>query len=329
MVRLERHPANPVLQPNPDVDWEAGAVFNCGVAEGADGQIYMLYRAIGRDYRPNPSGYGYVNYISSIGLAVSDDGVHFRRRAEPVIRPDQPYDRWGCEDPRVTRLDVEGRPTWWVTYTALSAPAFSGQGDRVAVAATEDWHTFVKYGVLIPDVQDKDAVIFPELIDGHVVLLHRVEPDIQIAYLPGVDALRTSDPAFWRAHLARLEDFVLLRPRFPWEKRKIGAGPPPVKTEAGWLLIYHGVDDRKVYRAGAALLDLKDPRRVIGRLPEPILEPEAPYEREGDVPNVVFPTGAIVRDGVLYVYYGAADKVCALATAPLDALLDALLAAGA
>ncbi len=327
-MKLQRHPENPVLVPHPDRDWDGGAVFNCGVTLGADGRFYMLYRAIGRDYRPNPHGYGYINYISNIGLAVSDDGVHFERLPEPIIRPDQEYDRWGCEDPRITRLDVGGQPIWWVTYTALSAPAFSGQGDRVGIASTHDLHTYTKHGVLIPDVQDKDAVLFPELVDGQVVMLHRVEPNIQIAFLPGVEALRQPDHAFWREHLAHIEEYVLLRPEFPWEKRKIGAGPPPVKTDAGWLLIYHGVDEDKVYRAGVALLDLEDPRKVIARWPEPILGPEAPYEREGDIPNVVFPTGAVVRDGILYVYYGAADKVCALATLEIEALVENLLTRG-
>ncbi len=285
----------------------------------------MLYRAIGADYKPNPHGYGYINYISNIGLAISDDGVHFHRLPEPVIRPDTPEDMWGCEDPRVTRLDVDGEPTWWVTYTALSAPAFSGRGDRVGIASSHDLRTFTKHGVLIPDAQDKDAVIFPELVDGQVVLLHRIEPNIQIAFLPGPDALAHPDWAYWRAHLSRVEDYTIMRPQFPWEARKIGAGPPPIKTNEGWLLIYHGVGEDRVYRAGVALLDLEDPRRVIARLPEPILEPVESYEREGDIPNVVFPTGAIVRDGVLYVYYGAADKVCALATARVDEVLHALL----
>lgn len=324
-MQLQRHPANPILTPNPQQDWEAGAVFNCGVTIGPDGLFYMLYRAIGRDYRPNPVGYGYINYISRIGLAVSEDGVHFERQPEPVLQPDTAADRWGCEDPRITRLDVDGQPTWWVTYTALSAPAFSGQGDRVGIASSRDCRTFHKHGVLIPDVQDKDAVIFPALVQGQVVVLHRVEPDIQIAFLPGVDALSHPDHTFWRDHLAHIEEHVLLRPHFPWEAKKIGAGPPPILTEAGWVLIYHGVSPDKVYRTGVALLDRDDPRRVIARLPEPILEPEMPYEREGDIPNVVFPTGAVVRDDTLYVYYGAADKVCALATVPLAALLEALL----
>jgi beta-1,2-mannobiose phosphorylase / 1,2-beta-oligomannan phosphorylase len=106
---------------------------------------------------------------------------------------------------------------------------------------------------------------------------------------------------------------------------KVGAGPPPIKTKHGWLLIYHGVDNDHVYRAGAALLDLKDPGKVLGRTTQPILEPKEPYEKNGDVNNVVFPTGASVRDAKLFVYYGAADKVCCVATADLENLVDHVL----
>jgi len=323
-MQLQRHPENPVLTPNPDRDWESGAVFNCGVTLGSDGRVYMLYRAVGGGYIRRSDGPGYANYVSSIGLAVSEDGVHFERHPEPVIRPDSPEDRWGCEDPRITRLDVAGRPTWWVTFTALSEPAFSAQGERVGLASTHDFRTFAKHGVLIPDAEDKDAVIFPELVNGRVVVLHRIAPDIQIAILPGPEALVNPDPAFWHQHLAHIDAHTLMRPEFPWEVRKIGVGPPPIKTDLGWLLIYHGVDKDNVYRAGIALLDLNDPRHVLARLSEPILEPEMPYEREGDIPNVVFPTGAVVREDMLYVYYGAADKVCALATAPLADIIDVL-----
>jgi predicted GH43/DUF377 family glycosyl hydrolase len=113
-----------------------------------------------------------------------------------------------------------------------------------------------------------------------------------------------------------------MRPRFEWEAEKIGGGCPPIKTPAGWLVIYHAKDAAAVYRAGVAMLDLENPARVIARAPSPILEPEMEYERVGDVNNVVFPQGAVVRNGTLYVYYGAADKVCCLATAPLDDLVD-------
>ena len=110
-----------------------------------------------------------------------------------------------------------------------------------------------------------------------------------------------------------------------WEIKKIGAGPPPIETEKGWILIYHGVDENDVYRAGVALLDLNEPWKVIARCEKPILEPEKDYEIEGDVPNVVFPTGAVVIDNELYVFYGAADKVCCVATIGIDELLDLLI----
>jgi predicted GH43/DUF377 family glycosyl hydrolase len=118
---------------------------------------------------------------------------------------------------------------------------------------------------------------------------------------------------------------LVMQPEQKWEAEKIGSGPPPIKTREGWLLIYHGVDKNLVYRAGVALLDLKDPSIVKSRSAQPILEPETKYEKIGDVPNVVFPEGAVVIDGELFVYYGGADKVCCVATVPLDELLDYLL----
>ena len=118
----------------------------------------------------------------------------------------------------------------------------------------------------------------------------------------------------------------MLKPEEDWEELKVGAGPPPIKTRIGWLIIYHGVSREKVYRAGAAILDLHDPSKIIGRTKTPILEPKEPYEKFGDVNNVVFPTGACVVDNdKLFVYYGAADKVCCLATADLNYLLDHIL----
>ena len=116
-----------------------------------------------------------------------------------------------------------------------------------------------------------------------------------------------------------------MKPEQDWEELKIGSGPPPIKTEHGWLLIYHGVNKDLVYSAGAVILDLKNPFKVISRTKEPILQPEEPYERIGDVNNVVFPTGACIMDGKLFVYYGAADKVCCLATAELENLIDYIL----
>jgi predicted GH43/DUF377 family glycosyl hydrolase len=243
-----------------------------------------------------------------------------------VIEPLEEYERFGCEDSRVTRLEMDGEVLYLITYTALSSPAFSGRGNRVALVSTEDMRSFHKHGVVIPGLENKDAVIFPELVRGRLAMLHRVMPNVQIAYFENLQQLVNPSDEFWNAYAGSLEQFTVMKPEYEWETKKIGAGPSPIKTEAGWLLIYHGVDAADFYRAGAALLDLEDPSRVIARSPRPILAPEEKYERIGDVPNVVFPVGAVVRERTLHVYYGGADKCCCLATAALDDLLDHLLA---
>jgi predicted GH43/DUF377 family glycosyl hydrolase len=154
------------------------------------------------------------------------------------------------------------------------------------------------------------------------LFLHR--PSSWVGSVYGVDR-----PSIWIGEGSSLTNFekhtLLIKPDQRWEMLKVGAGPPPVKTKHGWLLIYHGVNESHVYRAGAALLDLNDPSKVLGRTKRPILEPKEPYEKYGDVNNVVFPTGACIMDGKLLVYYGAADKVCCLATAELENLIDYVL----
>lgn len=324
-MKLVRYAHNPVLAANSERKWESGAVFNCGATMIEDGSIILLYRAIPRGYAKSTVRAGYDNYISSIGCAVSKDGYHFTRFPRPVIEPEAEYERYGCEDPRVTRLELDEEVLYLITYTALSSPAFSGVGNRVALASTKDFRSFRKHGVVIPDLEDKDAVIFPELIGGRIAMLHRLEPNIQIVFFDSLEQLVHPQKDFWEACAASLDELTVMKPMFEWEEEKIGAGPPPIRTEAGWLLIYHGVDANHVYRAGAALLDLDDPSQVIARSPQPILEPEMDYERYGDVPNVVFPEGMVVRDDTLNVYYGGADKCCALATAPLPELVDYLL----
>lgn len=325
MIQLKRCEQNPILRANAEQPWEAGAVFNCGATFGEDGLIYLLYRAIPDNYTPKEGG-GYDNYISSVGCAVSEDGINFTRFEHPVIEPSEDYDRLGCEDPRVTRLEIDGEVRYWITYTALSEPAFTG-GWRVALASTQDFRSYRKHGVIIPGVQDKDAVLFPELIGGQIVMLHRIDPDIQIVRFDDLQQLTNPNAEFWAAHQAELERFTIMKPKFSWETAKIGAGPPPLATPEGWLLIYHGVGHENGYRsykAGLALLDLEDPSRVIARSPHPILGPDVDYEKEGDIANVVFPEGALVKDGELYVYYGGADKTCCLATAKLTDVLDYL-----
>lgn len=323
-MKLKRYKNNPIIKPDNFKNRDVGAVFNCGVTIAENGEIVMLFRVVPSGYRKDASGNGYINYISSIGSAVSRDGYSFSIVEKVVITPRKEWDRYGCEDPRITRFTDNGKDNYLITYTALSSPAFSAKGDRVALATTDNFKTYTRHGVIIPGLNDKDAVFFPERINGKIALLHRIPPDIQIVYFEDMEEIVKADENFWSQYSESIEDHTILRREYPWEAKKIGAGPPPVKTKEGWLFIYHGVDKDHVYRTGVALLDLEDPVEVIARSPLPILEPEEDYEKYGDVNNVVFPEGAIVLDDTLFVYYGAADKVCALATVKVDDILDFL-----
>jgi len=334
MIKLRRSKLNPILTPSEKNWWEKEAVFNPGVCQ-KDGRVFLLYRAIGE----------YEFYVSRLGLARSDDGVRFRRvNREPILEPTKLYDRWGCEDPRITSFS-DGR--FFITYAALSEPANNGGGPpATALLSTKDFKNFRRYGIVTPFGSDnRDVVLFPEKIKRKYIMLHRPhrwtqrellrmfnqkKSDIAESeiWFPSTLGNLPDKPSIWIAWSNNLREWfghkILMKPTFPWEAIKIGAGAPPIKTEKGWLLIYHGVDNQKVYRVGAALLDLKTPSKVVARLPYPILEPEKPYEKEGDIPNVVFPTGVIICDGVLFIYYGAADKVIGVATIKLNLLLEEL-----
>jgi predicted GH43/DUF377 family glycosyl hydrolase len=290
----------------------------------------MLYRAIGE----------YEKYISRIGYASSTDGYSFARSNHIALEPTQDYEEYGIEDPRVVEIDNQV----YITYVILSAYVTDGATVEAstALATTIDFLKYTRLGVITSKgSNNKDVVMFPEKMSqqqssvlslsssnnadraGKYFFLHR--PSSWIGSTYGVDK-----PSIWLGEGNALTNFekhtLLLKPEEDWEELKVGAGPPPIKTRAGWLVIYHGVSREKVYSAGAALLDLHDPSKIIGRTKTPILEPKEPYEKLGDVNNVVFPTGACVVDNdKLFVYYGAADKVCCLATADLNYLLDHIL----
>jgi len=292
-------------------------VFNPGAVMDNSGVIHLFYRAVQAGYIKKRD-YGYENYVSVIGHATSHDGLHFKAR-KPCIRLGETFDRFSCEDARVTRLEGE----YLITYTGLTSPAFTWKGYRPVLASSPDLTVVEKHGVLGPDIENKDVVIFPERINGKVVVLQRIGTDIQIVYYESIEHLKKGyDAVYWERYLRHLGSHVVLRRKFRWEAMKVGAGPPPIKTELGWLLIYHGVDKRNIYRAGVAILDANDPRRIIKRAPYPILSPVRNYERLGDIPNVVFPTGAVVRDGCFMLYYGAADRCCCLACCNLGELLE-------
>jgi predicted GH43/DUF377 family glycosyl hydrolase len=302
-MQLIRHLGNPILTPRGDNRWESKLTFNPGIYMDGS-KIHILYRAVDE------------NDISYIGYASSSDGRHIDERlAKPVISPEYEWENLGVEDVRVNSIDGH----IYITYTALS-----NKGARVAIAETEDFRTFRKMGLIGPDYYDKDAVIFPKRIDGKIILLHRISPNIQAAYFESVEDIIKPPLSYWEEHMANLEAFTLLKPKQKWEARKIGSGPPPIETDRGWLLIYHGVDDEKSYKVGAVLLDLDNPLKILGRTTEPLLEPSVWYEHWGCVPEVVFPTGVALLDNTLYTYYGAADTTCCVATVNIHDLLEHL-----
>jgi predicted GH43/DUF377 family glycosyl hydrolase len=319
---LERYDDNPILIANEENWWESKSVFNCAsLYEGK--KVHLLYRAVGE----------YENYVSRIGYASSSDGFKFIRNNGVATEPVEEYERYGIEDPRLFQLESRA----YFTYVVPSNYVREFPTVSTALATTEDYREFKRLGVITPRLHDdKDVVYFSTKMapisrdlktsngqDGKCYFsLHRPGSWIGSSY--GVDK-----PSIWIAESFNITDFerysILLRPEQDWEAAKVGAGPPPIRTRRGWLVIYHGVSNSKVYRAGAAVLDLNEPNRVLGRCKHPILEPEKEYETTGDVNNVVFPSGACVIDGKLFLYYGGADRVCCLATANIDSLVKYVL----
>jgi len=276
----------------------------------------MLYRAIGE----------YDYYISRIGYAQSVDGYTFERRKNPVIDITENYEKYGIEDPRITMIDHD----ILITYVVLSDYVKFRPTVSSALAVTKDFLEFSKMGLISNPVENnKDIVFFPEKFavknsgskrkENVYFSLRRPSHFIGPEY-------GTYKPSIWLYKGSTLTEMnehkVIIKPEQDWENLKIGAGPAPIKTKKGWLLIYHGVSQEKVYRAGAVILDLNDPSKVLYRSSRPILEPFEPYELFGDVNNVVFPTGTAIIDNYLFLYYGGADKVCCVATVDLDTLLD-------
>ncbi len=284
-LKLKRDLRNPILLPIREHSWESRFIFNGAVVyDKKEGLFHMLYRAMG------------VDDISRIGYAVSTDGVHFSRLDKPVFSPASDFEAKGCEDPRLTKIGDD----YHMVYTA-----YSKNGVRVSMASTRNFITWKRYGVILPDQDDKDAALFPEKVNGRYMLYHRIEPNIWVSF--------SDDLHRWTDHKA------IMSPRKNgWDSLKIGIGAPPIKTPHGWLMLYHGVDQDMVYRLGFALFKLNDPTKLIKRSDEPILEPKEDFERFGQVPNVVFSDAMVQYNENYLVYYGGADNCMALATIPIE-----------
>jgi predicted GH43/DUF377 family glycosyl hydrolase len=303
-VKLTRSPKNPIIEPKPEIAWESKATFNPGAVKG--GEItHILYRAVNE------------HNISFLGHATTTDGeTILNRSVEPALAPGDPWEELGCEDPRITALDG----SFYIFYTA-----YSRRGPRIALASTTDFRSYARYGVVGPDYNDKDAALFPQLIGGKFAVVHRIEPNIEVAFFDSIKQMeKVSQNPYSKNYLKRIEANTIMKPKWKWEEKKVGIGPPPIRTNAGWIVIYHAVDSNTVYRVGAALLDLENPCRVIARTSKPILEPEEKFEKVGVVPNVVFPEGAVVIKDELKIFYGGADRVCCVASVPMRLLIESL-----
>jgi len=318
VVRRSNH--NPILAPDRSRPAEAVAVFNwCPVKRGR--LIHVLYRAVAAQNSLGQPGFS----LSTIAQATTTDGYHFERRGSFIV-PDADFDRFGCEDPRITFF--EG--TFYTFYTALSRFPFEAAGIKVAVALSRDLITVTEKHLVTP-FNAKAMALFPERIDGKLAAIltaHTDEPPaaIAIAYFDRPEELWSETK--WRKWHDELDLHKIDDPRrLPSDHVEIGA--PPVKTKHGWLVIYSHIQNYfgggpRIFGVEALLLDLKDPRRIIGRTKGPILVPEELYELGGQVPAVVFPSGCLVENGVLKIYYGAADTTGCVAEVSLDDLIESI-----
>ncbi len=320
MYVIKRSEKNPLIAPINDRHWEAQGTFNpCPVMKGT--MTHLLYRAQGRpDALMSPVG------ISTIGKALSFDGETFQNRRQ-FITPQEEWERFGCEDPRVTFFEGQ----YVIFYTALGGMPFGPGNIKIAAALSKDMETVTERHLVTP-FNAKAAALFPERINGKITVIltaHTDEPPVHIAIAQCDKLEELWDLSFWQKWHDNLEAHTINPLRFPQDHVEVGT--PPIKTKEGWLLFYSYIQNyfgggERVFGIEAMLLDLNDPTKIISKTKGPIMVPEEIYERYGAVPNIVFPTGVLLqKGGRIDLYYGAADTVCAKASLDLDDILSALL----
>lgn len=306
--------------------------------------VYLFYRAVSN------GNYSSIGYCKMKGPFTIED-----RFNAPIIFPEYEYEKHGVEDPRIVKIE----DLYYLTYTA-----FDGVNALGALAVSTDLLNWEKKGIIVPQITyqefkelaetkgvindkylryngnihiladsgkemllwDKNVIFFPRRIDGKLMFLHRIKPDMQI--LVSIKYLDELTPDFWKNYFLHFKDSIVLTPRYEHEISYVGGGCPPIETPQGWLIIYHGVHDSTkgfVYSACAALLNLQNPTIEIARLPYPLFYPEFKWELKGEVNNVCFPSGAVVFDDTLFIYYGAADEQIAYASINITELLIELM----
>ncbi len=253
------------------------------------------------------NGEQYLSSLSHVRLARSNDGIHFGIEEQPSLAPANKYEIYGIEDPRVLFINDE----YYIVYSAISP-----MGAKICMATTTDFKTYQRHGVILcPD--NRDVEIFPEQINGKYYALHRPNSseynkrDVWIAESP--------DLIHWGNH-----QHVMGTRQGIWDNGRIGGSAIPIRTKQGWLEIYHGADNTDRYCLGAALLNLNEPWKVLARSKKPILEPETDYEVNGFFGNVIFNCGVLAEDGIVKIYYGAADTHICYAEVSLDEIMDGL-----
>lgn len=306
---------NPILSPS-DHDWDARGSFNGCPIQSTDG-YHMLYRA-----QSTPQTIqGQTLELSTIGHAISFDRVAYINRRQ-LITPTENWERFGCEDPRVTQID----DTFYISYTALSQWPPVPAGISVGIATTRDFFT-IEHKFHCTTFNSKALTIFPGKINNKFAALITANSDIPpstigIAYADAISDL--ADSKFWNNWYTNVQNHTLALLRSTHDHVEIGA--PPLLLPEGWLLVYSYIKSyntsHKFFGVEAVLLDIENPQRVIKRTKDPILFPETEYERIGNIANVIFPTGAVVHNDTLGIYYGAADTTTCLATCLLSELLS-------
>lgn len=306
-TKFSRANKKPLIAPSKKNSWEAKATFNPG-AIYLDGKVHLVYRAMSND---NTSVFGYAN---------SKDGIRLNYRSpEPIYVPREPFEQKhvsngnsGCEDSRLTKIGNK----IYMCYTAFNGknpPCIALTWIKEKDFLSKKWNWSKPVLISAPNIDDKDACILPEKINGKYFIIHRSGDDIDSALVPDLEF----DGKTW------LEEYRWISPRPGWwDSKKVGIAAPPIKTEKGWILFYHGVSEDNIYRVGAILLDLKDPLKIIARTDEPLFEPETKYEKEGIINDVVFPCGIVVINDKIFMYYGGGDKVVGVATLSLKKLLN-------
>jgi beta-1,2-mannobiose phosphorylase / 1,2-beta-oligomannan phosphorylase len=306
---------NPILSPDPSLLWQARAVFNASVLKHGK-YLKLLYRAEGQEQEYE----GLTRRLSTIGYAEASDACEIKTTRQFIV-PSESWDKHGCEDPRVTKIDDQ----YLIFYTGLSSFPPDASSIKIGLALTQDFKKITAKHLVTP-FNAKAMVLFPEKIGGKYLAfltVHTDQPPANIVYIAFDTLEQIWDQAYWQKWYSHYQDYILPIERLNTDHIEIGA--VPVKTDDGWILVYSHIQnyqdpDERIFGIEALLLDLQDPTRIIGRTEEPFLTPQLEYETKGIIPNVIFPSGAIIEKDELWVFYGGADTVVAMAKIRLESL---------